>query len=152
MNGQMNIFDFINKIVPAEINTCDDLKTVNDRIKFDFTGLKIIKQRSFVVYRPDWTISNGDKYIVTQSFAILSDNSVYIGQWFLYRHLKVFKNIKDSEKCFDDEIKELFSRMSKETIIQEINVHENFIDLYQCEKNEYWDIRRNYGINNYIME
>lgn len=108
--------------------------------------MKVIQIESYV-YTLDklWYYGNGKWHVVSSTIALLEGNMVYFKDFFTYDFLYVFKTYKEAYKFFYENLEKIRTTdVSKNCIKQRLNIHNEFEDMYLCEKNryscyEYWN-------------
>ena len=130
MEKQLDLFSLgmINTNIPIE--TKDIIKP---------NELSIIKIRSFLYFREGWYYPEDKRWhVIFATVALLDNNMVYVKEFFSYPFLYTFKSSKAACKCYSDMIDRCFEYShGKLSVFREINIHNDFVDMYKCKDNEY---------------
>ena len=77
-------------------------------------------------------------HVIFSTVALLDNNMVYVKEFYSYPFLYIFKNSRAACKCYDDMINKCFEYShGKLSVFREINIHNNFVDMFRCKDNEY---------------
>lgn len=98
----------------------------------------IINIRSFLYFREGWLYDDGHWHVIFATVALLDNNMVYVKEFFSYPFLYTFKSSKAAYKCYSDMIDRCYEySKGKQSIFREVNIHNDFVDMYKTKDNEY---------------
>lgn len=129
MYNQLDLFNLgmIDTNIPIE--TKDIIKS---------NEFSIINIRSFLYFREGWYYGNGHWHVIFATVALLDNNMVYVKEFFSYPFLYTFKSSKAAYKCYSDMIDRCYEYShGKQSIFREVNIHNDFVDMYKTKDNEY---------------
>lgn len=111
----------------------------DDRDIIKSSELSIIKIRSFLYFRDGWYYPNDKRWhVIFATVALLDNNMVYVKEFYSYPFLYTFENSRAAYKCYSDMIDRCYEYShGKLSVFREINIHNDFVDMYQCKDNEY---------------
>jgi len=108
--------------------------------------LRVIQIESYV-YTLDklWYYGNGKWHVVSSTIALLENNMVYFKDFFTYDFLYTFDSYKAACDFYYKNLEKIKTTVISENCIkQKLIIHNEFEDMYYCEKNiyschEYWN-------------
>lgn len=127
---QLSIFDLGMENINTE-KTSEEIIRAKD--------LKVLQIESYV-YTLDklWYYGNGKWHVVSSTIALLEGNMVYFKDFFTYDFLYTFKTYKETYKFFYENLEKIKTTdVSENCIKTRVNIHNEFEDMYFCEKNRY---------------
>ena len=130
MDNQLDLFTLglVDTNIPME--TKDIIKS---------NEFSIINIRSFLYFREGWYYPNEKRWhVIFATVALLDNNMVYVKEFFSYPFLYTFKSSKAAYKCYSDMINRCYEYShGKQSIFREVNLHNDFVDMFKCKDNEY---------------
>lgn len=118
--------------------------------------LKVIKIESFLYTAGIWKFKDGSWHVIGATIAYLENNMVYLRDFAFYPFLYTFDSEQKAYKFYMENLYRLRNHgKGKDEIHAEINIHNEFKDMYYCDKNiygcfEYWN--NNFNSENRIID